>query len=209
MRSVIWLLILGILSLMVPFKANAYEILAFGDSLTAGYGLQKGEDFASQLQAVLAEKNMTATVRNAGVSGDTTAGGLARIAWALEEQPKPDLVIVALGANDMLRGLPVAQTQKNLKDIIKAITDKNIPVLLAGMKSSRNLGPLYQKGFDEIYPALVDDNKNVTLYPFFLEGVAMKPTLNLDDGMHPNVKGVRVMAENIAPHVIKILDKRQ
>ncbi len=203
----------AVLSLLISVPAQAQNatsknILAFGDSLTAGYRLQPGEDFASQLQTVLQEKGLKVSVRNAGVSGDTTEGGLSRIAWALKQEPKPDLVIVALGANDMLRALPVDRTQKNLEGIVKAVTDAKIPVLLAGMKAAPNLGPTYKNGFDKIYTDLADkyESSNVHLYPFFLEGVALKADLNIDDGMHPNPKGVRVMADNIAPAVMDILE---
>lgn len=176
------------------------RIVALGDSLTAGYGLQSGEDFVTKLQEALIADGVHVKIDNAGVSGDTTAGGKSRLDWAISGDPKPRLVIVALGANDMLRGLDPVAAKQNLSDILSALKKKQIPALLVGMKSPTNLGPLYQGKFDKIYPALAKEY-DVPLYPFFLDGVAMKADLNQDDGIHPNTKGVAVIVKNILPDV--------
>lgn len=180
--------------------ADPVRIVALGDSLTAGYGLEAGEDFATKLQEALIAEGVQAKVDNAGVSGDTSAGGLARLDWAIAGEPKPQLVIVALGANDMLRGLDPAETKKNLSAILAKLKANSIPVLLAGMKSPGNMGAAYQAGFDKIYTDLANEY-DATLYPFFLEGVAMKADLNLADGVHPNQKGIAIMVKNLAPVV--------
>lgn len=182
-------------------------ILAFGDSLIAGYGLQEGQDFASQLERVLRPVLDTRVqVINAGVSGETTAGGLARVEWTLDNiDDKVDLVILELGANDMLRGLPPAKVQENLYQIIEKFADRGIHVLLAGMRASSNLGRDYVEAFNRVYPNLAGAYPTVSLYPFFLDGVAGNPELNQEDGIHPNAKGVKEIAERIKPHVLKEL----
>lgn len=195
-------------ALLAPY-ANASaqtRIVALGDSLTAGYGLQTGEDFASKLQAYLLSKKINVKVENAGVSGDTTAGGLARLDWAIAGDTPPDLVLVALGANDMLRGLQPSEAEANLRSILEKLKAKNIPVLLIGMKSPMNMGPLFRGNFDGIYPKLAKEF-DVKLYPFFLEGVAMKPELNLEDGLHPNTAGIAIIVQNIGPIVVEMLEK--
>ncbi|MAQ71314.1 MAG: arylesterase [Alphaproteobacteria bacterium] len=178
-------------------------ILAYGDSLMAGYNLQKGEDFASQLEDALISDEYDVIVKNASISGDTTASGLSRLEWALEAGEKPDLVILGLGANDMLRALPPASAKDNLQEIIEHFEDDNIAVLLAGMKAAPNLGKSYRTEFDAIYPALAETHETVSLYPFFLEDVATIKELNLDDGIHPNLEGINVIVENIKPYVVK------
>lgn len=197
------------LAVFIVFSANVMgaepvRIVTLGDSLTAGYGLEGGEDFAAKLQEALIADGVAAQVDNAGVSGDTSAGGLARLDWAIQGKKKPDLVIVALGANDMLRGLNPVETRKNLTAILDKLKEKNIAVLLAGMKSPANMGPSYRDTFDKIYPDLAKAH-NVALYPFFLQDVAMKADLNLPDGMHPNQKGIAIMVRNILPSVKKTL----
>jgi acyl-CoA thioesterase-1 len=183
------------------------HILTFGDSLMAGYGLQPGEDFASQLQTIMNAEGYNVTVKNASVSGDTTAGGVRRLTWALQEEPKPDLVIVGLGANDMLRGLPVDQAEANLETIISGFTDNGSRVLVAGMKAAPNLGVAYQSGFSAMYQDLVKYKAGqVNLYPFFLNGVAMDPELNLSDGLHPNAKGIAIIARSMMPYVVRQLN---
>ena len=179
-----------------------FRIVALGDSLTAGYGLEAGEDFASKLQEALIADGINVKVDNAGVSGDTTAGGLARVDWAIQGNTTPNLVIVALGANDMLRGIDPAVTKKNLSAILDKLATKNIPSLLVGMKSATNMGPIFSRNFDKIYTEVAREH-NVPLYPFFLQDVAMKSDLNLADGMHPNQKGIAVMVRNILPSVKK------
>jgi acyl-CoA thioesterase-1 len=203
MRSLLFLL--ALLSFQQPAKADVpLRVVALGDSLTAGYGLQAGEDFATKLQEALIADGVNVKIDNAGVSGDTSAGGKSRLEWAVAGDVKPRLVIVALGANDMLRGLDPAVTKENLGAILTELKKQKIPALLVGMKSPTNLGPLFQGKFDKIYPALAKEY-NVPLYPFFLDGVAMKSELNLDDGIHPNTKGIEVIVKNILPAVKKAL----
>ena len=181
-------------------------ILAFGDSLTAGYQLRPGEGFAPQLEKALRAKGRDVTVINAGVSGDTTAQGRARIAWGLAGlKSKPDLVILELGANDMLRGQPPATAKVNLDAMIKDFQKRGIRVLLAGMLAQPNLGAAYAKEFNALYPALAKANK-VTLYPFFMDGVAAVPGLQLADGLHPTPKGVTIIVNKMLPTVLRELD---
>lgn len=192
--------------LMTGAAAAQQRVVALGDSLTSGYGLSAGQDFASKLEEALNQDGHFVKIDNAGVSGDTTAGGLNRLDWALAGEPKPDLVIVALGANDMLRGLDPALAKENLSKIIATLKERDIPVLLVGMKSMLSMGPLYRGKYDRIFPALAKEH-DVPLYPFFLEGVAMDPALNLEDGIHPNEKGIAIMVENILPSVKKALPR--
>ena len=177
-------------------------IVCFGDSLSAGYELAEADAFPARLAETLAKLGVTADVRNAAVSGDTTTGGLARLDWALEGPI--DLVILELGANDALRGLDPKMTRQNLDQMIKTLKQRGIKVLLAGMVAPPNMGPDYAKSFNSIYPDLASQY-GLALYPFFLEGVAAQPGLRLSDGMHPNPAGVKIMAERIAPIVIKAL----
>ena len=179
-------------------------IVVLGDSLTAGYGLPQADAFPSQLEESLKANGIKTRVVNSGVSGDTSAGGLSRIDWALTD--KPDLVIVALGANDALRGLDPEETKKNLAATLEKILSRDTRVLLAGMKAPRNMGPDYYSKFDPLYAELAEQYK-VSLYPFFLEGVATDPALNQADGIHPNRDGVAVMVRNILPYVEKLLEE--
>lgn len=176
----------------------APKVLALGDSLTAGYGLPPEQAFPVRLEARLRADGVPVSIINAGVSGDTTAGGKARLNWALAE--KPDYAIVALGANDALRGLSPVQAQANLDAILSELKKRNIPVLLLGMLAPPNFGPDYRQQFNAIYPALAEKH-GVPLYPFFLDGVAMQRELNQADGIHPNQKGVEILVEKIAPAV--------
>lgn len=193
----------------VTFSASAWgeapiAVLAFGDSLTAGYGLPQDQAFPQVLERRLADMGWSVQVRNGGVSGDTSAGGRARLDWMLE--PKPDAVILELGANDALRGLPPEQLRENLGAILKTLKDRRIPVLLAGMMAPRNLGPEYVKAFDQVYPQLSRDF-DVPLYPFFIGPALSRPGLTLADGLHPNPEGVRMVVEGILPDVLKLLDR--
>jgi len=183
-------------------------ILAFGDSLTAGYELAQSDSFPAQLQRYLREeKDMAVRVINGGVSGDTSQGGLSRLDWVLAGMPrKPDLVILELGANDALRGVDPELTRKNLDAMLAELRERGIRVLLAGMKAPPNMGADYEAAFNPIFPELAEKH-DVAFYPFFLKGVAAKPALNLDDGMHPNADGVAKIAENIAPHVLRALER--
>ena len=181
-------------------------ILAFGDSLTAGYQLRPGEGFAPQLEKALRAKGRNVSVVNGGVSGDTTAQGRARIAWGLAGMKvKPDIVIVELGANDMLRGQPPAVAKANLDAIIKDFRKRNIRVIVAGMLAQPNLGPAYVREFNAMYPALAKVNA-VSLYPFFMAGVAAVPGMQLSDGLHPTPKGVKVIVSKMVPLVLRELD---
>ena len=175
------------------------KVLLFGDSLTAGYGLSEQNTFPALLQ-----KNLGLEVINGGVSGDTTSSGLARIEWSLADVP--DLVVVELGANDMLRGLPNAQTKSNLRKILTKIQEKNIPIILAGMRALPNLGRAYAAEFDKIYPDLAQELA-IPLYPFFLDGVAANPHLNQDDGIHPNADGNKEIVKRFAPMIKATLAK--
>lgn len=187
--------------LAAPAMAADRLIVAFGDSLTAGYNLGPGEGFAPQLAAALPG----VTVHDAGVSGETTAGGLARLDWVLSSLKRtPDLVILELGANDMLRGQPPEQAKANLDAMIAKLKQRKIKVLLAGMLAAPNLGTDYGKRFNTMYPSLAKKH-GVPLYPFFLDGVAGNRTLLLTDGMHPNKAGVAVMVRRILPHVQRAL----
>ncbi len=186
------------------FAANAEAaeravVLALGDSLTSGYGLPRGKSFPAQLEARLADQGVDAKVINGGVSGDTSAGGLARLDWLLGDQP--DLVVVELGANDVLRGLDPAITRGNLDRIIARIRATGAHVLLAGMIAPPNMGAEYGEKFASLYPDLAQKH-GTAFYPFFLDGVAMDPALNQRDGIHPTAEGVAVIVEGILPVVI-------
>jgi acyl-CoA thioesterase I len=184
------------------FAAGPPRVAVLGDSLTAGYGLAPDESFPAQLQAALDARGVAAEVINAGVSGDTTAGGLARLDWMLKD--KPDAVIVELGANDGLRGLDPAETYANLDAIVTKLHRQNIKVLIAGMKAPPNLGKDYAAEFDSIYPRLARVH-DVALYPFFLDGVAAKPDLTQADGLHPTAQGVKKIVEGILPDVLRLI----
>lgn len=178
--------------------------MALGDSLTAGYGLARGEGFVAQLEAALRAKGIPARVLDAGVSGDTTAGGRARLDWALAD--RPDAAIVALGGNDGLRAIDPAATYANLDAILTRLAERNIPVLLAGMLAPPNLGNEYGAAFRDAYQRLARAH-DVVFYPFFLDGVAAEPGLNQPDGIHPNARGVAVMVERILPAVERLIAK--
>ena len=181
-------------------------VVAFGDSLMAGYQLRPGEGFAPQLEAALKARGRAVTVVPAGVSGDTTAQGKARINWVLAGMKAgPDLVILELGANDMLRGQSPAIARANLDAMITAFKGKGARVLLAGMYAQPNNGPAYQKQFNAIYPGLAKAQR-IALYPFFMDGVAAVPGLQLADGLHPTPKGVKIIVARILPFVERELD---
>jgi acyl-CoA thioesterase I len=184
-----------------PALAAPLTIVDIGDSLTAGHGLPESESFPSQLEARLRRDGLDVRLVNAGVSGDTTAGGLARLDWALAD--KPGMVILALGANDALRGIDPAVVRANLDKMIGKIQASGAKLLLLGMLAPSNWGQQYDQAFDRIYPDLAHAH-NVPLYPFFLDGVAMNPNLNQPDGLHPNAKGVAVLVDRIAPVVAKL-----
>jgi acyl-CoA thioesterase-1 len=182
-------------------------IVVMGDSLSAGYNLPPGAAFPAQLEIWLTEKGAAVVVVNAAVSGDTSAGGLARMEWAVSGQPgtDPDLVIVEFGGNDALRGFEPSLTRSNLAQMIETLKDHQIPVLLAGMRAPPNMGREYETEFNGLYADLAK-KYGVYFYPFFLEGVAAIPELNLSDGIHPNEKGIAVIIEKIGPFVLAALN---
>jgi acyl-CoA thioesterase I len=182
--------------------APPVKIVALGDSLTAGYGLPEKDGFVPRLQAALTAKGIAAVVTNAGVSGDTTADGLARLDWSVPEGT--DAVIVELGANDMLRGFNPSVTRSGLDAILQRLTQRHVTILLCGMRAAPNLGPEYVRAFDSIYPDLAA-KYSVPLYPFFLDGVAANLSLTQSDGMHPNAAGVGVIVERILPKVQELI----
>lgn len=183
-------------------KSDETRILVLGDSLSAGYGLAASEAFPAQLERALRQSGQAVRVINAGVSGDTTAGGLARLDWALAEEPQ--LAIVQLGANDALRGLDPERAKANLDAILTRLKSQGIRVLLTGMRAPRNLGPGYYNKFDPIYRDLANKHQ-IALDPFFLEGVALRPELNLADGLHPNAEGIAVIVRRVLPQVCALL----
>lgn len=185
-------------------SAEPLKLVVLGDSLSAGYQLPADEAFPSQLQAALEKRGHDVEVVNAGVSGDTTADGLARLDWSVG--PDAKAVIVELGANDALRGLPPEKTRENLSEIVSRLTARNVEVLVAGMLAPRNLGDDYASSFDPIF-ADVSRLHGALLYPFFLEGVAMKPELNLADGMHPTGEGVSIIVQNMLPAVEDLIER--
>ena len=200
-----WLQILCLAMGMLPGAAQAAttHILAFGDSLTAGPGLSAGDTMPVQLQRELVARGHDVQVINAGVSGDTTAMGLARLDYALSAGPV-EIVVLALGANDMLNGMPPAEARANLEKMIEAFQAKGVTVILAAMVSSNNWGEAYRQEFDSIYPALAG-KYHVTMVPFFMEGVWGDPAMMIGDGVHPNAAGARRIAKKIAPYVEKVL----
>ena len=205
--------ILAIFALTSMFWTPAYantntcegkKLVVFGDSLVAGYGLEPGAAFPEQLSRNLSEKGINLEVVNAGVSGDTTTSGLARLDWSLGEGV--DAVILELGANDALRGISPQLTLKNLDSMISRLKAKEIKVLLAGMMAPPNMGPDYGKAFNSLYPQLAEKH-DIDLYPFFLDGVAAEKELNQADGIHPTKDGIAVIVEKIMPSISGLLDK--
>jgi acyl-CoA thioesterase-1 len=180
------------------------RIVVLGDSLVAGLGLKQSDAFPAQLERALKARGHAVEVINAGVSGDTTANGLARVAWAVPE--KTDAVILELGANDMLRGLDPAQAKANLEKIITTVKGNGAEILLAGMFAPRSLGRDYVRAFEGMYPELAHKH-GLILYPFFLDGVATDPKLNLDDGMHPNPRGVAEITKKVLPSVEQLIGR--
>lgn len=180
------------------------QIVALGDSLTAGYGLPPSAAFPAQLQKALKSRGHNVAVANAGVSGDTTSGGLQRLDWAVP--PGTEAVILELGANDALRGINPAEARANLDQILASLGKRGIPVLLAGMRSPQNWGKDYVDSFESMYPDLAERH-GALLYPFFMDGVALDPKLNLDDGLHPNTAGVARIVTGILPEVEALIER--
>ena len=186
--------------------ADPVRIVGLGDSLMAGYGLDTGQSFPEKLQKALVTNGHDVVIENAGVSGDTSSGGLSRLDWSVPDGT--DLVILELGANDMLRGIAPDLTRKNLDAMLARLKERGISVMLAGMRAAPNLGADYQSAFDAIYPELAK-KYDVVLYPFFLDGVAGERSLLLDDGMHPNPAGVDVMVKRFVPIFEPMLSARK
>ncbi len=182
------------------------RLTILGDSLTAGYGLPQEHAFPVKLEAALKKMGANVKVLNAGVSGDTTAGGRARLDWTLADEPTH--VIVELGANDALRGIDPATTRENLDAIVTRLREDDIGVMLAGMYAPPNWGKDYENVFRSIYPDLARKH-GVALYPFFLDGVATEPELNQPDGIHPNEAGVAVLVDRMGPVVFRWLDRKE
>ena len=197
-----WLLLLG----PPPEAAGEPRIAVLGDSLTAGFGLPQEDAFPARLEAALRSEGHAWRVIDAGVSGDTSAGGLARLDWVLADEP--EVVIVELGANDGLRGLPTNRMEANLDAILAQVRVSGSAVLLAGMRAPANFGPDYEAAFRAVYERLAARH-GVPFYPFFLEGVAMEPDLNQDDGIHPNAAGVAEIVRRILPHVVAVIDRHK
>lgn len=194
--------IVASLVLSVAANAGTITLVGFGDSLMAGYQLPPGDGFPEKLQAALKAKGLDVSISNAGVSGDTTTGGLARIDWSVPDGT--DGVILELGANDALRGIPPEESEKNLDQMIVRLKERGIAVLLAGMLAPPNMGGDYAARFNPIYQKLAQKH-GVALYPFFLDGVALDAALKLDDGMHPNTKGVEVMVDTMEPAITQFI----
>lgn len=184
-------------------EAQTVKIAMLGDSLTAGYGLPPAQALPVRLEAALQRRARNVAILNHGVSGDTTAGGLARVDWMLAD--KPDIVLVALGGNDALRGSDPGQAERNLDAIVARLKAANVTVWLAGMMAPRNFGAHYTEAFDGMFKRLADKH-GVPLYPFLLDGVAADPTFNQPDGIHPNAQGVDVLVDRLLPFVTKNLD---
>ena len=199
---------LTLAAICLPHHAQAADdeivIVVLGDSLTAGYGLPSAASFPARLERALSRTGRKVRIINAGVSGDTTAGGLARLDWAVP--PEADAVIVELGANDALRGLSVAAARRNLDAILTRLRQRRLPVLLTGMEAPRTMGRAYRNRFRAMFTELAAKHK-ATLYPFFLDGVALQPELNQADGIHPNAKGVQKIVQKILPAVEALITK--
>jgi acyl-CoA thioesterase-1 len=183
-------------------RAEPVRLLVLGDSLAAGYGLAPEDAFPARLERRLRRDGLDVRVLNGGVSGDTSAGGRARLDWALADRPQA--AIVELGANDALRGLDPAMTRANLDAVIARLKREGVRVLLAGMLAPPNFGRDYERAFNAVYPALARRH-GVALYPFFLDGVATDPALNQPDGIHPNARGVAEIVDRIAPYVARLI----
>lgn len=186
-----------------PAAAREVRLLMLGDSITAGYGLARGQGLPARLEAALREAGRQVRVIDAGVSGDTTAGGRARVDWALAD--RPDAVIVALGGNDGLRGIEPRASAANLTAILDALKQRNLPVMLAGMLAPPNLGAEYGREFAGTFTRLADARPEVVFYPFLLDGVAGEATLNQPDRIHPNEAGVAELVRRMLPAVESLL----
>ena len=186
------------------YAENSLKVMLYGDSLMAGYGLPQNENLASELTRNFKESTPSLTFINASISGNTSKNGLARVDWSLGD--KPNIVILCLGANDMLRGLDPTLTNNNLNEIITKFKKNNAIVILAGMLSPESIGPDYQSAFDNIYPEL-SKKHSLIFMPFLLEGVALEKELLLTDYKHPNAKGIEVIATNLNPYIVEAISR--
>jgi acyl-CoA thioesterase I len=187
-------------------KASMKTIVAVGDSLTAGFGIAEEEGYPALLEKKLQADGHQYRVINAGVSAETSSGALSRLEWILTL--KPDIVILETGANDGLRGIDPQVAENNIREILKTLKDRDVVVLLAGMKMVRNLGPVYVAKFNALYPRLAEESGAVFM-PFFLDGVVMQSELNQADGIHPNAAGYRIISSNIYPYVLQAIKRRE
>lgn len=192
----------SLMAVSLAARADSLPMVGFGDSLMAGYGLNPGEGFPEKLQAALVARGHDVVITNAGVSGDTTSGGLARLDWSVPDGTR--VVILELGANDMLRGVSPTIVEKNLDAMITRLKERGMVVVLAGMLSAPNMGEGYKAAFDAIYPRLAEKH-GLTLYPFFLDGVAGDGSLIQEDGLHPTAAGIDKMVERFLPTMEKVL----
>ena len=187
-----------------PASAQPIRIVAFGDSLLAGFGLRANESFPAQLEIALKKRGHEVEIVNAGVSGDTTSGGVSRLDWSIADGTQA--VILVLGANDMLRGMEPELARKNLDEMIRRLKARKIEVLIGGMRAAPNLGADYAAKFDSMYAELAKEH-DVLIYPFFLDGVAGQRELNMNDGIHPTPKGVSLIVERIMPSVESLIER--
>ncbi len=187
-----------------PVNAQPIKIVAFGDSLIAGFGLKANDAFPAQLEIALKKRGYDVEVANAGVSGDTSAGGLSRLDWSIQDGTQA--VILVLGANDMLRGMEPELARKNIGEVIARLKARKIEVLLGGMRAAPNLGADYAARFNPIYEELAKEH-DILIYPFFLDGVAGERDLNMSDGIHPTPKGVSLVVERILPSVESLIER--
>jgi acyl-CoA thioesterase-1 len=203
LSQIFFLWLAALLSFSAPASARTLRIVALGDSLTAGIGLKEDQAFPAVLQKTLKQQGKDVEIVNAGVSGDTSAGLLARLDWALDDGA--DGAIVEIGANDMLRGLDPAKVRANIDAILARLRERKIPFLIAGMRSAPNLGGPYAAAFEPLYAELAK-KYDAPLYPFFLDGVAGHPGKQLPDGLHPNAAGVETIVAGILPEVVAWID---
>jgi acyl-CoA thioesterase I len=206
LSAVVMIGAVAVVSDVTAEQAKPVTIVAFGDSLTAGYGLEPAKAFPVQLEAALKAKGANVRIVNAGVSGDTTSGGVERLEWTLQEGA--DAVILELGGNDALRGIAPDKVRANLDAMLTTIKGRKLDVLLAGMRAPSNWGGDYQKAFDAMYPELAEKH-GALLYPFFLDGVAMNRALILDDGIHPTADGIAEIVKRILPNVEQLVERVQ
>ncbi len=210
LMKIVLILILTMMILPLSKPSEAAEdrrqkwIIAFGDSLTAGYGVAPGEAYPALLEKKLKDEHYSYRVINAGISGDTTTGGLSRVEAVIRK--KPDIVILELGANDGLRGTSLSLIRSNLDQMISRLKKKRIKILLAGMKLPPNYGPEYTNEFNQIYLSLAKEHK-IPLIPFFLEGTAVQEKYNQGDGIHPTAEGYKIITANLWPYLVPLLSK--